>query len=124
MTTNVLIVEDDKMQRLLIRKIIDDGQRNITEVETAHEGLLYARENLVDILLLDLNLPGRFDGFSLCEALRRDYRHTNLKVLIITGYDDPQDRAEAERLKVDGYLLKPIDAKALLSMVNQFSVAS
>lgn len=117
--TNILIVEDDKIQRALIRSIVDNGKRTIGEVATAQEGLRYSQENPIDILLLDLSLPGRFDGLSLCEALRRNARFARLKVVIITGYDDPQDRHEAEMLKVDHYLVKPVDSAALQKIVAE-----
>lgn len=115
--TNILIVEDDKIQRALVRRVVDNGQRHIAEVETAQEGLRYAQENPVDILLLDLSLPGRFDGLSLCEALRRNSRYAKLKVVVITGYDDPQDRHDAEQLKIDHYLIKPVNAAELQKIV-------
>ncbi|SDI83994.1 response regulator [Propionivibrio dicarboxylicus] len=116
-TTNILIVEDDKLQRTLIRKVIDNGQRQIAEVETAQDGLRYAQDNPVDILLLDLSLPGRFDGFSLWEALRRNKRFADTKVIIITGYDDPQDRIDAENLNIDHYLVKPVNAAELQALI-------
>lgn len=116
-TTSILIVEDDKLQRTVIRRIIDNGQRRIAEVETAQEGLRYAQDNPVDILLLDLSLPGRFDGFSLWEALRRNKRFACTKVIIITGYDDPQDRTEAEHLNIEHYVVKPVDTAELQALI-------
>ena len=117
MATSILVVEDDETQRALLREVLGKEGRLIVEAVTALEGLNYAKDHPVDVLMLDLHLPGKFDGFSLCEELRKDPRHARLKVVVISGYADPLDRIDAARLKVDRYFLKPVDvwelAKAL-----------
>jgi DNA-binding response OmpR family regulator len=84
MTKNskILIVDDDSDLRNFVRLSIDNGKRDIVEAETALDGLHAANDSPPDILLLDIGLPGHFNGFSLCEALsaaqqaagRRDQR--------------------------------------------------
>ena len=74
----------------------------------------------MDILVLDLHLPGRFDGFSLCEALRKDPRHKGLVVVVVSGYADPDDRIHAARLNVNRYFLKPVDVWMLAKVVDSF----
>ena len=70
--TSILIVDDDNDLRKLLRLALDNGRRVLHEADTALGGLQLARQLSPDILLLDIGLPGNFDGFVLYQAMSRE----------------------------------------------------
>ena len=120
MTKNpkILIVDDDSDLRNFVRLSIDNGKRDIVEAETALEGLHAANESPPDILLLDIGLPGHFNGFSLCEALLRDPRHHKLRVVVISGHGEAEDIEQAKRLGVVAYVVKPFSPATLVDLID------
>ena len=117
--TRILIVDDDPDMRKLLRLTLDNARREIHEADTALGGLQLARDTLPDIVLLDIGLPGHFDGFSLCEALAREPALRDVKVVIISGHNASEDLDRAGRLGVDAYLVKPLSPGTLVELVEQ-----
>ncbi len=122
--TTILIVDDDPDMRKLLRLSLENARREIHEVDTALGGLQMARDTLPDIVLLDIGLPGRFDGFSLCEALAREPALREIKVVIISGHNASEDLDRAGRLGVEAYLVKPLSPGTLLELVGQLETPS
>ena len=108
MTTNpmrVVLVDDQELVRAGVRKVLE-GEPDMVVVGEAEDGyemmkLLHSIE--ADVVVMDLNMPGR-DGF---EALR-DLHMADLpvKVLVLSLHDDPQYVGRAVREGAHGYLLK------------------
>ncbi|MCX7175336.1 MAG: response regulator [Proteobacteria bacterium] len=121
MTQNskILIVDDDRDLRNLVRLSLDNGKRAIREAATALEGLRRANEAPPDILLLDIGLPGHFNGFSLCESLCKDPRHHTLRVVVISGHGEAEDLEQAKRLGVVAYIVKPFSQAKLVTLIEQ-----
>lgn len=115
--TKVLMVDDDPDVRLMIRMAIDNGQRLLCEASTARDGLQAANDLRPDILLLDIGLPGQFNGFSLCEALVKDPIHHGVRIVVISGHGDPEDIEQARRLGVAHYLVKPFSPSYLAKLI-------
>ncbi|HMQ14968.1 MAG TPA: response regulator [Phycisphaerae bacterium] len=100
----VLVVEDERrLRELLLKAIPDMGFR--TKATASAEAALEAMEDQVhDIVLLDLNLPG-MQGMDFFGQLRE--RWTNTQVVILTGYGDLEAARQAIRLDVADFLTKP-----------------
>jgi len=94
---NLLVVEDDEIQRSTIAELIGTGDDvEITGVGTADEAFAALEEKPFDCMVLDLKLPGT-SGFQLLEKLRQDDRFRDLPVIIYTGKE--LTRREETRLK-------------------------
>ena len=117
--TRILIVDDDSDLRKFLRIALDNGRRVIHEADTALDGLHRARETLPDIILLDIGLPGHFDGFMLNEALVREPTLHGLKTVIISGHDSAEDIDRAGRIGVDAYLVKPVSPRTLVELIER-----
>lgn len=114
----ILTVDDDPVMRRLIHTSLDNGRRTIWEASTALEGLRIAREKVPDVLLLDIGLPGHFDGFSLCEAMSKEPRFVGVHIVVISGYDDAEDIALARRHGASAYLVKPFRPNDLQKLIE------
>jgi DNA-binding response OmpR family regulator len=110
----VLLVEDDVKLAELVREYL---QRYEFEVNLEHRGDTAAdrvREENPDILVLDLNLPGR-DGLDICRDLRMDYRGP---IVMFTAMDEDMDEVVGLELGADDYLTKPVEPRVLLARLR------
>lgn len=74
-----------------------------------------ARRFRPDYVLLDLGIPG-MTGFEVCTQLRKDPELQALKVIAITGYNQPEYQERAKQVGFDAYYVKPIDPKVLYEL--------
>jgi len=121
----LLLVEDDEVDVLAVRRAlfragltaslvaVDDGAKALDWLRRAQWGE-------VQVLITDLDLP-HLGGLALIRALREDFTLHDLGVIILTHRDDPDARAEAERLGVTSYLLKPLEPSALLAALRRLA---
>lgn len=114
---HILLVEDDpRLSRSLAEQLRADGM-DCLQVYDGNMAVRALDGGSFDLVLLDLNLPGR-DGFAVCEHLRRSDR--NVPVIVITAFSDIDDKMNAFALGADDYLVKPVHYKELLAKVNVF----
>lgn len=114
--SRILIVEDH--QRLLrsLRRGLEVLGFDVLVTETGEEGFQLALASEIDLLVLDVMLPGR-SGFEILSDLRR----TGLRqpVLILTAKDSPEDRQHAQDCGADGFLAKPFAFADFLARIEQ-----
>jgi DNA-binding response OmpR family regulator len=110
----VLLVEDDVELAKLVQEYL---QRYEFEVNLEHRGdtaPARVREQNPDILVLDLNLPGR-DGLDICRELRMDYQGP---IVMFTARDEDVDEVVGLELGADDYLTKPVEPRVLLARLR------
>lgn len=114
MAERILVVEDDRRIRDLLRRgLIFEGYT----VDTAEDGeaaLRIAREHPSEAVILDLMLPG-IDGLEVCRRLRNA---SNVPILILTARDTVADRVEGLDAGADDYLVKPFAFDELLARLR------
>jgi len=116
-----LIVDDLETNRRIFRDFLETAGARVQVTESAVEALsllqtLQAQEPF-DFVILDLLMPGR-DGFQLAEDIRLDPELRDLPLMILTSSARPGDRKLAARLRVNGFLQKPVSRADLLRGVN------
>lgn len=112
----VLLVEDDVTVRKTLKRVIDRMGCTVFEAGNGQEALDLAREHLteMDILLIDLILPGKISGYQL--AIQLQSRKPALRLVFTSGYDPIH--FEKELLLVEGknFLGKPYSAQHLQNL--------
>ena len=115
----ILLVDDEEE---LVRAVQARLEANDYEVITAYDGeeaLRKAREEKVDLIILDLMLP-KMDGYKVCATLKHDERYRKIPVLLFTARASEEDeRIGIEDCKADGYLTKPFEAQTFLQRVRE-----
>ena len=114
MTERILIVDDDPA---MLEFIEDYFSTHGYAVSTAADGAAMRRvlaELQVDLIILDLNLPGE-SGFDLAREIRSD---SSLPIIMLTGRNDEMDRVVGLELGADDYVAKPFSARELLARVG------
>lgn len=110
---NVLLVEDEEMVRRAIIQIIDWGKLGfnlVGEASNGEEALEVLEKEKVDLVLTDICMPF-MDGLDLSKAIKESY--PNVKVVIITGYNEFEYAKKAVEYNVSKYILKPLTADEL-----------
>lgn len=110
-----MVVEDDPAARALTAATFGDAW-NVIEVGDTGAADTALRSHDVEVMLLDIGLPGG-DGLELLSRLRRN-RHANLPVLIVSGRGDTVDRVVGLRMGADDYIVKPFEPSELRARVD------
>ncbi|MGH7201743.1 MAG: response regulator [Planctomycetaceae bacterium] len=125
----ILLVEDSLTSARLTMAALRKGdvQHRLTWLTDGHEAteFLFRRGKYVhaprpDLILLDLQLPGR-DGLELLADLKADDDLTGLPVVVLTGSTDEADQRRSEQLDVEAFLTKPVDLQKFLRLVRDLN---
>jgi DNA-binding response OmpR family regulator len=112
-----MVVDDDQdTVAILARHLQREGFVPI-EANSGAQCLKLVQENEVDVILLDLMMPG-MDGFQVVRELRANPVTAEIPVIMITARDDLDARAEGMRLGVSDFLAKPVFRRQLASRVR------
>jgi diguanylate cyclase (GGDEF)-like protein len=111
----VLIIESSEQIRLLVGARLNQLDIEQITAENGETGLVEAREQLPDLILLDVGLPD-VSGFGVCHRLQHDPVTRDIPV-ILTGSDDPDDKVRAFEMGVVDYVSKPYHADELRARV-------
>ena len=111
----ILVVEDNPTLREGLCDLLEGAGHTVESVPDGVAGARRGVDPAVDLVVLDLMLPGR-DGFSVCEELRR--QRSNLPILILTARGSEDDKVRGLGLGADDYLTKPFGARELLARID------
>ncbi len=110
----VLLVEDDHAVRALVRMLLEDEGLTVVEASTGSEAVEVFGEERIDLVLLDLRLPG-LSGFEVCRRLRR---HSDVPIIMVTAQHDSHDVVAGLELGADDYVTKPFNDRELMARVR------
>jgi DNA-binding response OmpR family regulator len=111
----ILVVEDSAEVVALLERVLGEQGYDVSAAMDGNSGLARAIEQVPDLVILDLGLPGR-DGLQVAGELRR--RGIHAPVLILTARGAVADRISGLEAGADDYLAKPFDAEELLARVR------
>ena len=113
-STHVLIVEDDEVARTKLAGYLETAGHRVSEAIDG-EGLREVmHRDPVDLVLLDINLPGE-DGLDLTRFIRA---HSDVGIILVTGRTDDVDRIVGLEIGADDYVTKPFNPRELLARVK------
>lgn len=113
----VLLVEDDAHIRELVQLHLQLEGLTVTSVADGNEGLERARAEGFELIILDLMLPG-LDGVTVCRAIRRESRNSDVPILMLTARRDESDKVLGLDSGADDYLTKPFGVRELVARVR------
>ena len=115
----ILVVEDQDSIRRMIEALVQARGYQVTAVSSGAKAIDVAMTDPPDMVLLDLNLPGQYDGFDVCQRLRSDPGTRLVPVVIISAMDDDESRARATAAGATAYYTKPFSPIALLKEIDR-----
>ena len=112
---HILLIEDQQKLADNIRQFLVLENYAVTVANDGKEGFEKAMTQEIDLLILDINLPG-MDGYLICSMLRQ--RKKNMPILMLTARAKQQEIVQGLNLGADDYLAKPFDLDELLARVR------
>jgi PAS domain S-box-containing protein len=112
----ILIIDDEKIVRGAIQEILEDEGHIVVGAESGEEGIEKFRQDVFDIVLTDLGMPG-MPGWDVVAKIKEI--NPQVPVVLLTGWANQTDVKRAKESGVDLILGKPISSKELISMVAQ-----
>lgn len=119
MKHTVLIADDSKLQRVILKENLKDTY-DVAEASCGQECLDLAEHSAegIDVVLLDIVMPG-MDGFEVLRERQQSEIFKKIPVIVLTMSDKKEDQELAEQLGADGFLLKPVDSKEAHLRIRQ-----
>ena len=112
---HVLVVDDEKAIRSLLRMYLTDAGYTVAEAADGRAALDQVRRGGIDLVLLDLMLPG-IDGLDVCRRLRET--NGQIPIIMITARDDEASRVAGLELGADDYVTKPFSPREVVARVR------
>ena len=104
----ILLVEDEPDNRDLIRMFLESDGHSVATAATGEDAVAEAAGAEFDLVLMDLSLPGEFDGIEATRRLRADGRFDRVPVVALTAHAMRGDRERALAAGCDEHIAKPI----------------
>lgn len=105
MSNKILVVEDDKFLRELISQKLAREGYTVIEAVDGEKGIESIKENVPDMVLLDLILPG-IDGFEVLAKMKSDPNLANIPVIILSNLGQQDDIEKGMEMGANDYLIK------------------
>jgi len=109
----ILVIEDEPRVANAIKRSLEDKGYIVNIESNSNSGLLKALNQLYDLLILDLMLPGSYNGKDIARILRN--KCVNMPILMLTALGEVEDRIAGLRLGADDYLVKPFSMRELIA---------
>ncbi len=113
----ILIVDDSPTELHVLTGILQNAGHEVLTAADGEKGLAAAKAELPGLVLMDVVMPG-LNGFQATRKLKRDPKTQHIPVIIVTTKDQDTDREWGMRQGAKDYLVKPVEAGALLEKVK------
>lgn len=110
----ILVLEDEDSIRRMISALVQARGFEVIGVANGVKAVDEALTRPPDVAILDLMVPGAFDGFEVCRRLRQNASTSKIPIIIISALDDEGSRKKAMDAGATTYFVKPFSAIALL----------
>lgn len=119
MAKTVLIVDDSRMTLDIHSFSISSGGYTVRTVMGGFEALEIMSSNPVDLVLVDINMPG-MDGYTLIKKIRADSVFGEIPIIIITTEAESKDQQKGFEVGANGYIVKPVSPEEMLAQIQLF----
>ena len=116
-TGTVLVVDDDRINRLLLTRNLEAEGHTVTTAENGREALDLLQGELPDVILLDILMPV-LDGFAVLDEVKADTRLRDIPVIMISAVDEMDSVVRCIEAGAEDYLPKPFNPTLLRARIN------
>jgi CheY-like chemotaxis protein len=113
----ILVIEDNELNLKLVRTLLELADFSVLEALDAEQGIIIARRELPDIILMDIQLPG-LDGLSATRMIKKDPLLQYIPVIAVTSFAMESDSKKALEAGCVGHISKPIDTRRFANEVK------
>ena len=113
----ILIIEDNADTNETLHDLLAQAGHKITATFDGASGLAMAKQNIYDVIICDIGLPG-MDGYDVVKQLRSHSLKPAPCFIALTGYNQPESRTRAKDVGFDHYVVKPVAIDTLLNLIS------
>lgn len=118
MARKILLADDSVTAQNMGRKILADAGYEIVTVNNGSAALKKIAELKPDLVILDVYMPG-YSGLEVCQRLKESPESARIPVLLTVGKLEPFKPEEAQRVRAEGFIVKPFEASELLAALSK-----
>jgi two-component system chemotaxis response regulator CheY len=118
MTRTIMTVDDSTSMRQMVKATLQSAGYGVVEAADGEEALEYARQNTVDLVISDVNMP-RMDGITLVHQLRALSTYRLTPLLLLTTESSQEKKLEGKRAGATGWIVKPFNPAQLLATLEK-----
>ena len=115
----ILVVDDDKNNQYLISVILRKNGFDVVIAGDGFEGVEAAKKQLVDLVIMDLKMPG-MDGYKAAMGIRRLEDYQSVPIIALTSYAMAGDKNKALAVGCDEYMSKPINPETFMNEIRKY----
>ena len=116
-----LIVDDSKIVRKVVRRIVEGLGFAVLEAEHGQDAVAQVRSNAVDVMILDWNMPV-MDGLECMKEIRADSSIAQPKIIFCTTENEFSKIQQAITAGADEYVMKPFDEAIIAGKMRQLGI--
>ncbi len=117
---NVLLIEDNELNRDMLKRRLERKEFIVSCAEDGQSGIDMAKNEMPDIILLDLSLPV-IDGWNVARQLKADPNTKDIPIIALTAHAMKGDREKALDAGCDDYDTKPVNLEGLLDKIHKLT---
>ena len=118
-TINILVAEDNAINQLLIKKVLQKLDFKVTIVENGKLAIEALERDVYDVLLLDLHMP-IMDGYETASAIRKsNTNYKDIPIVALTAAAIKEDKERSKACGISDYIIKPFKQKELFETINK-----
>ncbi|WP_101049118.1 response regulator [Macromonas nakdongensis] len=114
---DILVVDDSRTELVFLRSLLTRNGYHVRTAENAEQALLELGEQLPDLILMDVVMPGT-NGFQLTRTIVRHPEYGKVPVFICSSKSQETDRVWGLRQGARDYITKPVDPQLLLAKIE------
>lgn len=121
---HIVVAEDDPDIHLLVQLLLEDQGHVVVMASNGAQALEIVAETPVDLVILDIAMPGALDGLAVTRNLRADPAHADVPILLLSARARESDIQVGMDAGANDYIVKPFDADDLVGRVESLTSAA
>ena len=118
---NILYIEDDVTMQSLMGFYLKNLPHQIDYANEGNAAISLLKEQEFDLIIMDWSLPTAPIGQNLVNSIRQIQGYEATPIIVVTGFDNPEDLEGLQRNTIQGFLAKPINRVKLKNLITQYS---
>lgn len=116
-SARILVVDDNADVAYVLKRLLETSGNKTHAVHSGEEAVAAAAEFKPGVILLDIGLP-QMDGYEACRQIRAQPGGQDILIIAQSGWGSPDDRRQSNEAGFDHHLVKPVELKALVELIN------
>ncbi len=115
---SVMIVEDNRINRFILKKILQEYHLTVYEAENGKKAVEIFKEKQIDLIFMDIQMP-IMDGYEAMQEIHKIKRGMEIPIIAITGYASAEDKKRIMNMGFDDYLAKPFEKEDIIHCIQK-----